>query len=332
MRVDVHSHFTPPRFFEEMDRRQAQDRVEAFSVYGPMLGKNSQRRFAKGEQAFIDGLVEQMDGAGVDVAIFSMGAVQPYFSEEADAKAGVRFANDMLVDAVTMGGGRMAAFGSVPLPHTAAAIDEMAYCLDECGFAGINLGCSADGKPLDHPMFDDFWAAANDRGTAVFLHPGTTPNMAVGSADFHLAPDFCSPTELAVALCRLVVTKVTTRFPRIQFIAAGMGGTIPYLARRFDRGLAQTHPDLHEELGGVVNQLQRFWYDTSMIEDDRVLDVVRHSVGVDRLVLGSDIPRGPLSDVVDFISTSARLSDVEKTHILDRSAAGIVRVNGAHSA
>lgn len=39
--------------------------------------------------------------------------------------------------------------------------------------------------------------------------------------------------------------------------------------------------------------------------------------GVDRLVLGSDLPRGPLADIVDFVASSPLLSEDEKTNILD---------------
>jgi len=327
VRVDVHSHFLPPRYFSEMARLGAPDRVESFSVYTPMLANVAESQFAAGEQAFIDGLIEQMDRCDVDLAVLSIGALQPYFPDHQAATSAVRYANTMLAEAVAMGGGRLAAFGSVPLPHAAAACDELAYCLDELGFAGVNLGCSADGRPLDDPAFADLWAAADERGATVFLHPGTTPKMAVGSADFHLAPDFCSPTEMAVALCRLVVSKITSRHPRVGYIAGTTGGTLPYLARRFDRGLMHSHPELHAELGGVINQLQKLWYDTSMIEDPQVLDVARASVGVDRLVLGSDIPRGPLAEAVDFIANSDRLTAPEKTQILDCNAAELLRLD-----
>ena len=320
MRIDIHTHFLPPRYFEEMEGRGAVDRVESFSVYAPMLGKAAAMQFAAGDQSFIDGMVEQMDRCDVDLAVLSIGAVQPYFPDEQTAISAVRYANEMLANAVAMGGGRLAAFGSVPLPHATAAAKEVAYCLDECGFLGINLGCSADGRPLDDPAFSEFWTAADERDAAVFLHPGSTPNMAVGSADYHLAPDFCSPTEMAVALCRMIVSKVTTENARIGYIAGTMGGTIPYLARRFDRGLQQSHPELYQELGGVINQLQKLWYDTSMIEDQQFFDVARNSVGVDRLMFGSDIPRGPLADAVEFVTSSDRLTDAEKERILDCNA------------
>src|SRR5258708_30390003 len=99
-----------------MGRLGALDRVESFSVYAPMLGKAAVTQFAAGEQSFVDGLLEQMDRCHVDLAVLSIGAVQPYFPDEQTATSAVRYANSMLADAVAMGGGRFAPFARIPFP------------------------------------------------------------------------------------------------------------------------------------------------------------------------------------------------------------------------
>lgn len=167
------------------------------------------------------------------------------------------------------------------------------------------------------------WAALDERHATVFIHPGTTPRMGVGAAEFHLAPDFCSPAETALAICRLVAGQVTHRYPEVGIIAAAMGGSLPFFARRFDTGMRRSHPDLYEEIGGVLGQLRRCWYDTSMLEEPYALESVRQSLGVDRLVFGSDLPRGPLAEAVGFVTSSPLLTEAEKTRILD--------VNGAEA-
>ena len=317
MRVDVHTHFLPPELFDLMAEHGAERTVDSFKVFGTMLRGGSERLFAAGPEAVIEDWTTQLDDAGFDLAVISLGALQPYFPQSSTGTTVARRANLMLHEAVRNAGGRLAAFGSLPLPHLDASLAELRFCLDECGFAGVNLGTSACGHPLDAPELDDLWALLDERRATVFIHPGTTPLMGVGSTDFHLAPDFCSPTETALALCRLVVGGVTTRHPDVRIVAAAMGGSLPFFAHRFDTGMRRSHPALYEELGGVLPHLRRFWYDTSMIEEPRVFDSVRHSLGVDRLVFGSDLPRGPLADVVDFVMSSPQLVDAEKAHILD---------------
>lgn len=318
MRIDLHTHFLPPAFFDLMDEVDAARALESFSVFGPMLRTVAHQQYARGVDAVLEGWTRQLDEADLDLAVVSLGAFQPYFGDESIAVDVARRANLMLFDAVERGAGRLNAFGSLPLPHPSAAVAEVELVLDDLGFAGINLGTSAAGLPLDAPQFDDVWAALDERGSTVFLHPGSTPRMGVGSAEFHLAPDFCSPTETALALCRLVAGRVTLRHPNVRIVAAAFGGTLPFFAHRFDNGLRRSHPELDEELGGALTHFRRFWYDTSMIDEPAVFDVIRGSLGVDRLVFGSDLPRGPIADVINFVSSSDRLTHIEKTALLER--------------
>ncbi|HEY0813094.1 MAG TPA: amidohydrolase family protein [Pseudonocardia sp.] len=321
MRVDVHTHFVPPAFFDLMQDAGAARDLESFAVFGPMLRPGTERLFAAGVPAVFENWTEQMDSCSVDLSVLSIGALQPYFPERHTAVDVTRRTNAMLAEALDTAGPRFAAFGSLPLPHADAAVDEVRFCLDECRFVGINLGTSAGGRPLDAPEFDPVWAALDERRATVFLHPGTTPRMGVGADEFHLAPDFCSPTETALALCRLVAGRVTHRYPHVRIIAAAMGGALPFFAHRFDTGMRRSHPDLYEEIGGVLAQLRRCWFDTSMLDEPHALESVRQSLGVDRLVFGSDLPRGPLSEALRFVTASPLLSDAEKTQILDANGA-----------
>lgn len=321
MRVDIHTHFLPPRYFSLMEEAGGLTGVESFSVFGPMLRGGYERLFANGPDPVIDDWVQQMDGSGVDLAVLSVGAIQPYFADERTASRVAHEANTMMRDAVESSNGRLNAFGSLPLPHTEASLRELEFCLEECQFAGVNLGTSARGEPLDAPIFEELWSALDEHAATVFIHPGTTPRMAVGSDEYHLAPDFCSPTETAVALCRLIVTKVTTRNPNVRIVAVAMGGAIPFFAHRFDSGMRRSDPELYEELGGILPHLRHFWYDTSMLDEPYALESVGHSLGRDRLVFGSDLPRGPIADAMEFVLSSPLLEDSERTGLLD--------VNGA---
>lgn len=319
MRIDVHSHYTPPRFFDKLGELGGFEQLEALRPYGAFASAYAAHLFPEGEQAFIAKWTADMDARGVDAMVMSVG-LQPYFPEEKSAVIAARYSNEMLRDAVSMGAGRLMAFGCLPLPHADAAVQEIAFCLDESGFAGINLGCSADGRPLDDPAYDAVWAALNERAATVYLHPGTTPTMGVGSGDFQLGPSFASPTELALAMSRLVLSKLTVKYPDVRIIGACLGGSIPHFAERLFTHLKLVHSGLYEELDGVLPHLRRFWYDTG-IEDSYAYDAVRRTLGVDRLVLGSDCPRMPVSEAVDRITSSDLLTADEKTQILDRNGA-----------
>ena len=323
MAIDVHTHYLPPSYFDLMTEAGALSSVESFTIFGPMLRGSAERLFARGSAPVIENWIEQMDATGMDLAMMSIGSIQPYFADARVSSQIARQANVMMREAAELSRGRLNGFGSLPLPHLADSLTELRFCLEECGFPGINLGTSVRGEPLDAPRFDDLWAALDQYRATVFIHPGTAPLMAAGSGEFHLAPDFCSPTETAVALCRLVVGEIATRYPHVRIVAAAFGGSLPFFAHRFDTGMRRSDPELYERLGGILPQLRRFWYDTSMLDEPHALDSVRQSFGVDRLVFGSDLPRGPISDALEFVSSSPRLNAAERM--------GLLEVNGAHA-
>lgn len=320
MRIDLHTHFTPPRFFDMLGEHGGFEELEALKPYGgPMASKYMAFLFPDGEEGFIQKWIADMDSREIDQLIMSVN-VQPYFTGRQQAVAAARASNEILRDGAALGNKRLGAFGAIPLPHADAAVTEIAYALDELGFAGINMGCSAAGRPLDDPEFEPVWAELNDRAATVYLHPGQTPLMGVGSADFSLGASFCSGAEVALAVSRLICTKLTLRYPNVRIVAACLGGSIPQFAQRWFDHMKLTNSALFEELDGVLPHLKKIWYDTG-IEDDYAFDAVRRTVGADRLVLGSDSPRGPVSAAVDQVTASEFLTDAEKKLILDHNGA-----------
>jgi aminocarboxymuconate-semialdehyde decarboxylase len=115
-------------------------------------------------------------------------------------------------------------------------------------------------------------------------------------------------------------------FPNVTVIAATLGGTLPFLAHRFDRGLLQDCPERYEELGGVLPHLRRFFYDTSVVEEPLALLNARQAYGADRLVLGTDYARPGVrsSAAVEYVTSSEYLTDAEKAATLGGNAATLL--------
>jgi aminocarboxymuconate-semialdehyde decarboxylase len=203
--VDVHAHHLPERLGEVFTRLSGRP-------YPLRHKEDHSRRLA------------DLDEAGVDEQILGLGAVQPYWPDAAASAEAARIANDLYAG-MCAEVPRFRAFGAVPLPHTGAAAAEAVRCLDELGFAGIGLGCSADGIVLDDPSLEEFWAALDDRAAVVYLHPGVRNDVAVGVADYPmlLGPVFGSPAEEGVALTRLALSGAFRRHRRIRWIAGAMG-------------------------------------------------------------------------------------------------------------
>lgn len=298
MRIDVHAHYYPPELVQRMGD----------------LGRSLEAAVRITCECPIQQRLELLDSTSVDAQVLSMGVQQPYFNDEEKARLGARFSNDLYQDVVSRYGGRFAAFGSLPLPHVDSAIAEAAYCLDELHMAGINLGCSIAGRPLEDPAFEPLWAELNRRQAVVFLHPVALggPMLDAPGLPMLLGSRF----EDTVAAVRLVVSGLTSRFPDVKIIVPHLGGAIPFMWERMEdfanRGL-NTSPK---------EGLKRLYYDT-VNKTPAALRCACEVLGPEHLMLGSDFPymksQSEFAEHITYVESSDLPAET-LTAILDRNA------------
>ena len=276
MRIDVHAHYFPDDYLAYLRRVEHPDAENAASVPG--------RPRTLDEQA---GMLKDV---GIDVQVLSISLLQPYLAREGDAVAGARLANDIYADATRGYGGRFAAFACLPLPHVDAALAEMERCLDTLGMVGVTIGCSVAGRTLDDPAFEPIYAELNRRGEVLFLHPVGTGVLSEVDP-LGLAWMVGAPFEDTVAALQLLMSGVTSRYPRIQVIVPHLGGTLPFLLERIDGNVgnrrARGGPVPFE--GAARAALKRLWFDT-VNGHPAALQCACHSWGTDRLLFGTDYP------------------------------------------
>lgn len=331
--VDVHAHFNHPAYFQALQEAGGFEELSIFKILGHLWRDQSTRAQAviMGTDEALAARVAEMDATGIAQQVLSIGAPQPYLSDPAAAAHVAALANDLYAEAIAAAPGRLYAFATLPLPHVEEALAEVRRTLEIPGFVGVSVGCSAGGVPLDDERFEPLWAELDRRGAAVYMHPGVAIDRMVGALDYHLAPDFVSPAEVALAVSRLIVREVIQRHPRIVFVIATLGGSLPFLARRFDRGLLQDNPDDHERLGGVLHHFRspNLLYDTSVIEEPLALLAAKQVFGADRIVLGTDFSRPSvrLQPAIDYVRDSEYLTADEKDAILRRN--GIAALSAA---
>jgi aminocarboxymuconate-semialdehyde decarboxylase len=283
MRIDVHGHYLAPE-------------------YVALLAKDDPAIRLQGR---IDERVGMLDEAGVDLQVLSHGSNVPYLEREADAVAAARVGNDAYAQIALDYPGRLAAFGSVPLPHVDAAIAEASRCLDELHTLGIALGCSVGERTLDEPTFEPFWAELDRRRAVVFLHPifrTGDPHL----REYDLARVAGACFEDTVAALRLLLSGVTDRHPNLRIIVPHFGGTLPVIYPRIARR-------------GKAQLLKSLYYDTANGYGP-ALRCACETLGTQRLMLGTDFPYiGSIKDNVDYV-LQAGLSQQDQEQILERTA------------
>jgi aminocarboxymuconate-semialdehyde decarboxylase len=133
---------------------------------------------------------------------------------------------------------RLVGIGTVALQHPDLAIRQLKGAVREIGMRGVRIStAAAPGFELDDPRLDEFWAAAEETGAAVLIHPwGCTRGERLNA--YYLFNTVGNPVETALALSRIACSGLLERHPYLRIWAAHGGGYLPTYLGRADHAWA----------------------------------------------------------------------------------------------
>ena len=169
----------------------------------------------------------------------------------------------------------MAAFDQ-PVLGSASSADELRDLMTG-PFKGVEVTAAEPREP-------DFWAAAEETGALVFIHPST--RGFAGPDEHYLWNTVGNPVETTVAAAHMVTSGVLERHPDLRVLLAHGGGAVTTLRGRL------RHASQHLAAAPNVDveaSLRRFYYDT-ITHDPAVLRALVDFVGHERVLAGSDHP------------------------------------------
>src|SRR4029453_13285947 len=172
-----------------------------------------------------------------------------------------RSINDEFATIVRTYRGRFAALATLPLNDPSEAVGELDRAMTQLHLPGAMVFSNVNHVALADGVFEPLWKKANELGAVIYIHP-TDPAGVESVLEYWLMPlvGFLFDTTLAAA--RLVFSGVVERYPRIRWVLAHMGGTIPYLAERLDRGW-RAFADCRTHIASPPSEyLRTFHYDT----------------------------------------------------------------------
>jgi predicted TIM-barrel fold metal-dependent hydrolase len=285
--IDVHHHILPPVYLAEArDRLLAQQqgylpaRVESWSP------QNS---------------LKEMDRNGVATSIVSISTPGIWFGNVPAARTLARKCNEYAAQLVQTYSGRFGFFATVPLPDTEGSLREIAYALDVLKADGIGLLTSYGDRWPGDSAYAAVFEELNSRKAVVYFHPTGA------SCCRDLIPNIPSvvtelPHDTTRAITSLLASGSFARYRDIRFIFSHAGGTLPMLAVRISRYIAQIKDISGKLPNGVEYELRKLFYDTASSANAPAMAALMKVVPSSQILFGSDYPFVPVAETRDDLT------------------------------
>lgn len=286
--IDFHNHYYPPPYLEALRSGPSNIQVTFDAQNNPVLHSPGDKNIAVPGHRDIEFRQSVMDKVGVDMQVLSFTAPGTLLEEPGTSASLARTVNDALAQIISDRSDRFTALGTLPLNNAAASVAEFERVTNDIGMKGVMLFGNANGVALSDERFWPLYERASDMGAVLYIHP-TYPVGVEALSEYWLMPlvGFLFDTTLAAA--SLVYSGVVERYPGIRWVLAHLGGAIPYMAERLDRGY-HAFAECRRSIEKLPSDyLKNFYYDAVNF-DPHALQLAIGFAGIDRILAGSDYP------------------------------------------
>jgi aminocarboxymuconate-semialdehyde decarboxylase len=320
--VDIHCHLAVPAA-----EAQIREAIPDFSFRMPFSSPASDAVTGKLFAAIgptLNGVEERlidMDRLGIDVQAISPSPGQYFYFTEPDlGRELARTVNDGVAEAVASHPERLVGMGTVPLQSPELAIAEMRRCVNDLGLRGIEISSNVNGRELAEDAFRPFFAAAEELGILLFLHPlGFTQGQRL--SEHYLNNIIGNPLESTIALSHLIFGGVLDAYPSLKLCVAHGGGFLPGYWGRMDHAW-RAREDCRQHISCAPSTyLRKVWLDTLVFDKDE-LDSLIQTHGAEHLCLGTDYPFDMAEP--DPVGFHDRLEGDARARILGLNAAALL--------
>ncbi len=323
--IDFHNHFYPPEYIAALRSQQGAVTVSDDAQGNPVLHSPGDSNIAVRGHRDIAFRESVLDDAGIDVQVLTFTSPGTHVHPPDRAVTFARMVNDALAGAVRVRPKRFTALATLPLNDPQASVAELERAIGELGFKGVMVFSNINGVALSDERFWPLYEKAADLGAVFYIHP-IHPVGVEAMESYWLMPLVGFPFDTTLAAASLVFSGVVERFGGITWVLAHLGGAIPYLAERLDRGFA-AFQECRANISRLPSEyLKQFYFDTVNF-DGRALELAIEFAGADHLVAGSDYPHqiGSLRSMVESIGKLTIADDV-KAGILGGNASRLLGV------
>jgi len=323
--IDVHNHFYPPEYLEAIQTGPSNIKVTYDANNNPLLHYPGDYNIIVRGHRDINFRSEVLEKAGVDMQVLTFTTPGVHIESPERSVELARMVNDNFAKIKKEKSQRFSALATLPLNDPEAAVTEFERTFSELGFRGVALHSNINGVALSDERFWPLYEKANELEAVFDIHP-SFPVGVEAMTDYWLMPLLGFTFDTTLAAAKLVFSGVVEKFPKIRWILGHLGGTIPYLAERLDRGYA-AFKECRENITEKPSEyLRKFYFDTVNF-DVKALQLAIDFAGADHLVAGSDYPHqiGSLTQMVTSIDR-LNISEEDKSNIYGKNAAQLLKI------
>lgn len=290
MNIDIHAHIIVP----EITRQAAPEeswRPNVITEDGRQFVEFGGRRLGSALREFVDieTILAEQDKAGVDkVVLTPWSSLFRYAAEPELSLQANRIQNDALAKIVSQHGDRVAALGTVPMQDSEQAVTELKRVMQELGLVGVEIGTNVNGTYLGDPQFRPFWAAAEQLGALVEIHPVPGIGGPV-TREYYLWNAYANPAETALTAAHMIFSGLLEEHSGLKICLFHGGGHLPYQIGRLDRAY-EMRPESRQRISAPPSSYLKMCYFDTVTHSSLALSYLIDLVGVEKVMLGSDYP------------------------------------------
>ncbi len=302
MIIDFHNHFYPPEYIKEIETGPSFYKITYDEEGNPVIHSPGDYNIIVPGHRLIDVRKQVLIDQGVDKQVLTFTAPGTIVETPERSVELARKVNDIFSSIAKNHKDSFTALATLPLNDPNESVAELERIMGPLGLKGVMLYSNANGVALSDEIFWPLYEKANELKAVFYIHP-TYPVGVEAMTEFMLMPLLGFTFDTTLAAAKLVFTGIPERYPHIKWVLGHLGGTIPYLAERLDRGYeafkeCRVHIDRPPSY-----YLRQFYYDTVNF-DINALEFAVDFAGADHVIAGSDYPHqiGSISKMIESIS------------------------------
>jgi predicted TIM-barrel fold metal-dependent hydrolase len=241
----------------------------------------------------------EIDGIWGAVVQPSQGLFWYHLEDSELLSALCRAYNEWIADFCRPYPGRLRGIGMINVDDVAEACDELERCAT-LGLGGVFIPVTPlPGRPYRDPMYERFWAAAQDVDIPLLMHLATqranVPGCEVSISFKTFTPAGLRPTQdywVRYALTDIIFAGVCERYPRLKVGSVEHEiSWAPHWLRQMDYTYKErpVYSGYKSKEGLLPSD---YWRRNmfAVFQEDDVAVQLRHRIGIDNLLWGNDFP------------------------------------------